>query len=88
MTSAPSTPPPRRGSDKRGPARARHPIEDEMPRLQAYMDHQDLYFLDARRFSVIPAGEAEDLVCLDSDAPCRYGAWVARWKHWSLRVLG
>ena len=61
-------------------------IESRIPlAVDAYINYRNNYFVDARRFQAIGSGLGRDLAFSDGRLT-RYGAWVARWTHWSLSV--
>ena len=51
-----------------------------------YLAEDERYFCDSKRLCAVAVGEGNALKKAVGRRDTRYGAWVTRWKHWSLKV--
>ena len=63
------------------------PAEKKIPfSIEDYIKFERRVFRDAGRFLAIPIGRGNATKTSVGGRDTRYGACVARWKHWSLKV--
>ena len=61
--------------------------EKRIPLLvEDYLAEGERYFSDSKSLGVVAVGEGNALRKAGGRGDTRYGAWLTRWKHWSLKV--